>query len=581
MKMNWKCILGIVLTTSILACWACSDDGNGKKDPQPEVKGKLEVSTKGIDLKAEGGVTSFKVTAEGKDWAMEVIDESGKIEVTPKKGEVGVTEISVSAVKNETEDLRKAVLMIRLADKSDSVQVMVNQLGIITKYTRKTDSLALVSLFNALDGAKWSSVPSGGKMEGFGGPKVDVHYPWDLKKPLDAWYGVTLETVGDEMRVTGLKMPMAGAVGKIPEQLTHLRELESLEFPNAIEISGTFPEDIFRLTKCQRLIVREGGLLNVNLSDRIKEMTALKVFDLQGITMAMESVAKLYDVISLDSLSILTGAIAGELPAGISRLNHLKYLCLNNCSRISGLPDDLCQLEGLESLFLVGCSELERLPEQIGDLKHLKQFSLSSTPNVKSLPASFSQLTALEELDLRIMNLTGNADELFTQMKNLRILYAEHNQFTGTLDWLKGKALVELFMGDNKLKGELSIPDMFTGAITHLMLGNNGITGTLTGIGALKKLEVLSFAGCQLSGGLPPEMGQLSLQTGYLNDNNLEGNIPVELKDIMKEMTTPLSLTGNRLSGTLPREVAEAWLPQCANAICRQQPEYGFTDCEN
>lgn len=581
MKMNWKCILGIVLTTSLLACWACSDDGNEKKDPQPEVKGKLEVSTKSIDLKTEGEVTSFRVTAEGKDWTMEVIDESGKIEVTPKKGEVGVTEISVSAVKNETEDLRKAVLTIRLADKSDSVQVIVNQLGKITKYTRKTDSLALVTLFNALDGANWSSIPSGGKMQGFAGPKVDVHYPWDLKKPVDAWYGVTLETVGDEMRVTGLKMPMAGAAGKIPEQLTNLRELKSLEFPSAIKISGTFPEDIFRLTKLRRLIVRDGGLLDVNLSERIGEMTGLKVLYLQSVGMTMESVARLYDVTSLDSLSILTGAIAGELPAGISRLSHLRYLCLNNSSRISAFPDELCQMEGLEGLSLIGCSELERLPEQIGNLKRLKQLSLSSCPNVKSLPASFSQLTAMEELDIRMMKFSGNADELFTQMKNLRILNAGLNQFTGTLDWLKGKALVELSMNDNKLKGELSIPDMFTEAIIHLVIGGNEISGTLKGIGALKSLKVLSFADCRLNGGLPAEMAQLKLVNGYLDNNNLEGNIPVELKNIMKGMTLPLSLTGNRLSGTLPTEVAEAWLPQYANAFCSQQPGYGFTDCEN
>ena len=577
MKNNWKTILWVMMTVGMGLCWACSDDDK----PEPEGQSKLEISVKELGLKAEGEVATFMVTTEGKGWEMKVENPTGKIEVTPVKGEVGKTEISVSAGKNDMEDARQAVLTIRLTDGSDSAKVAVSQSGVALKLSRKTDSLALVALFNALDGANWKSIPSGGKMEGSSRTEKDINYPWELEKPMNEWHGVTLGQVGNEMRVTGLIFPLGGVAGKIPEQLIQLRELKSLEFMNAIKITGSFPEDIYRLTKCSRLLVRSGDLLNVTVSERMTGMTELKNLMFQNVSMKMEDFIRLYDLQSLDSLSIMTGAINGDMPAGVSRLKNLIYLCLNSCSRLTTLSDEVCQLEKLKELHISGCIELPGLPEQIGNLKKLEVLYLIGCKGIKTLPSSVNQLSALKMLHISAMGLTGDADQLFSGMKSLEIMFAPHNLFTGSLNWIKGKPLKTLYMQENKLKGVLNIPELFTENLEAVMLGDNEITGTLAGIGRLRNLGHFDVSDCQLDGEIPAELGQLPIYNGSVKGNNLTGNIPAALKDLMKNMGMPFFFTDNRLKGTLPREIVEAWLPHYASWVCRQQEGYGFSNCEN
>ncbi len=58
----------------------------------------------------------------------------------------------------------------------------------------------------------------------------------------------------------------------------------------------------------------------------------------------------------------------------------------------------------------------------------------------------------------------------------------------------------------------------------------------------------------QLSGEIPPELGNLSnLQGLYLSDNQLSGQIPSELGSLSS--LRPLAIDGNRLTGAIPPEL--------------------------
>ena len=62
--------------------------------------------------------------------------------------------------------------------------------GLILGYTRQTDSLALVAIYNASKGAEWAK------------------NKWDLTKPINEWNSVTVTND----RVTALKLTTSGTI---------------------------------------------------------------------------------------------------------------------------------------------------------------------------------------------------------------------------------------------------------------------------------------------------------------------------------------------------------------------------------
>ena len=66
--------------------------------------------------------------------------------------------------------------------------------------------------------------------------------------------------------------------------------------------------------------------------------------------------------------------------------------------------------------------------------------------------------------------------------------------------------------------------------------------------------KILRLAHNQLSGEIPPELGNLSNLTAlYLSDNQLSGEIPPELGNLSN--LTELHLSSNQLTGWIPPEV--------------------------
>ena len=76
-------------------------------------------------------------------------------------------------------------------------------------------------------------------------------------------------------------------------------------------------------------------------------------------------------------------------------------------------------------------------------------------------------------------------------------------------------------------------------------------------MGQLAKLEYLDLPLNQLSGKIPPELGNLTdLKQLLLNDNQLSGQIPPELGNLTGlERVSILDLSDNQLTGCVPPRV--------------------------
>ena len=86
----------------------------------------------------------------------------------------------------------------------------------IAQFTRQTDSLALVALYNSTDGANWTN-------------------KWDLSKPMNTWYGVDVYN----NRVTSLVLEDNNLVGTIPSLIGNLVNITQLNlFHNQLGDDG-------------------------------------------------------------------------------------------------------------------------------------------------------------------------------------------------------------------------------------------------------------------------------------------------------------------------------------------------------
>ncbi len=88
-----------------------------------------------------------------------------------------------------------------------------------------------------------------------------------------------------------------------------------------------------------------------------------------------------------------------------------------------------------------------------------------------------------------------------------------------------------------------------------LFLNGNQLSGSIPPeLGNLSNLDDLFLYDNLLSGRIPPELGNLaSLSYLYLNDNQLSGSIPQELGNLGGLQR--LLLAGNQLSGTIPAQL--------------------------
>ncbi|MBO7553219.1 MAG: hypothetical protein J6T82_04205, partial [Bacteroidaceae bacterium] len=143
-------------------------------------------------------------------------------------------------------------------------------------------------------------------------------------------------------------------------------------------------------------------------------------------------------------LDLSMNNLIGELPQSISKLKHLKRLCLaGNKDGITGsLPESLGELTDLEVLELNYCSLSGEIPACLGNLKHLHVLSLSDNELSGELPEELGNLD-LWAISLNGNNLTGGIPESFVNLSKCTTLLLTYNRMNGRASsaisaWLKG-----------------------------------------------------------------------------------------------------------------------------------------------
>jgi Leucine-rich repeat (LRR) protein len=288
----------------------------------------------------------------------------------------------------------------------------------VIDYCIKHDSLALVALYNATGGDKWT------------------HREGWLKEPIKNWWGITLSE--DGCNVNQISMVIDGArkignnlIGTIPVEIGNLSQLEGLNL-SFNHLTGTIPKEIGNLSE----------LINLSL-------------DYNNLTGNLP--LELFNLSKLEVLHLPANQLLGEIPKEIGNLQHLKILELWN-NQFSGL-----------------------IPPQIGDLTDLGNLSIYSNQFTGSIPPEIGNLTRLIWLDMGNNFLTGEIPQSFKALKRLRGLHLYNNKLSGTIPEEIGELtfLNEIGLDRNQFTGTISNSIFNLPDLNSLLFYSNRITGSI------------------------------------------------------------------------------------------------------
>ncbi|XP_048615895.1 LRR receptor-like serine/threonine-protein kinase GSO1 [Brassica napus] len=325
----------------------------------------------------------------------------------------------------------------------------------------------------------------------------------------------------------------------------------SFQHTHLLNITGPFPEFLFRLPKLRYVTIRDNhlsGPLPVNIGS----LSELVELDLEG------------------------NRLTGPIPSSISNLTRLTWLNLGGNGLSGTIPDVFKSMKELRLIDLSRNGLYGKLPPSMGSLAqtltslYLSQNNLSGT-----IPDYFSEFKALATFDLSRNRFTGVVPMSFAKLKSLFHLKLSHNLLTGPLpdlNPLNGIASLDLSYNKFHLKTipqwVTSSPSMYdlklvkcgikmnieewepvrTGLFYIVDLSKNDISGSparfLNQAGVLQEFQA---SGNKLRFDLGKLNFTKSLRILDLSRNLVYGKVPASVAGLRK-----LSLSQNNLCGKLP-----------------------------
>ncbi|XP_062076807.1 probable LRR receptor-like serine/threonine-protein kinase At3g47570 [Humulus lupulus] len=439
---------------------------------------------------------------------------------------------------------------------------------------------------------------------------LQVTSSWNESLHFCQWRGVTCDP-NHRKRVTELSLRSLSLKGFLSPSIGNLSFIRSIDlFNNSFQ--GEIPYQIGRLFRLQQIVL-EKNLLGGQIPTSLSNCSHLRVLNLGfnqfsgNIPSEIGSLSNLVQLTlvanklegsiplnlgnlsSLQELNISANNLDGNIPASLGHLKSLIHLGISK-NKLSGMvPQSIYNLSYLES-FIVSENQLHgffphnigstlpnirifriwgnqfsgRIPISFSNFSNLEEFDITSNNFVGGLPAIFGDFKKLMWVDITLTSLgSGKADDLdfltsFTNCTNLIYLQLQENNFGGVLPNSIGNlsATLEFFsVGGNQISGNIppSVGNLV--GLKGLGLYENRLTGAIpTTIGKLYNLVRLYLGSNELSGEIPSSFGNLTVLNNLaLNYNNLQGNIPSNLGNCRSLQL--LFLHNNFLNGSIPPNV--------------------------
>ena len=422
-----------------------------------------------------------------------------------------------------------------------------------TPVSSAEDREALVALYNATRGNNWGN-----------------DWNWLSDRPLSEWYGVATNTEG---RVTHLNLYFNDLSGEIPPELGNLGKLEVLSLTRN-DLSEEIPPELGNLVSLEALHLSDNQLSG-EIPPELGKLDSLEDLYLDRNQLIGKIPPDLGNLANLEALSLGINQLSGEISPELGNLANLAALGLNNNQLSGEIPQELGDLAKLEGLSL-GMNRLSgEIPPELGNLANLRWLNLNDNQLSGEIPPELGKLDSLGELDLANNHLSGEISPELGRLASLEGLDLSGNQLScvsaemepETAQVLASRLGLPVCGGPTPPPPTSSATDREVLAVLYQATGGRdwsdntnwlsdrplaewyGVT-----VNAEGRVTHLNLAGNQLSGEIPPELGNLAnLRWLHLADNRLSGEIPPELGNL--DSLGELHLANNHLSGEISPEL--------------------------
>jgi len=242
------------------------------------------------------------------------------------------------------------------ANQGSQFSALIQECEILT--CMDTDSMALVALYNATNGANWTNT-------------------WNLSQPVATWFGIETNSEGC-VRVVDLSDN--NLIGTIPAELGNLLSVEEISLKSN-QLSGSIPPEL-------------GNLLNL-------EYIHLATNELTG-----SIPPELGSLVNLEYFHLAWNDLTGSIPPELGNLVNLTDLFLYNNPLTGSIPPELGNLINLNNFFLYNCQFTGNIPPELGNLLNVNYFWIFNNQLTGNIPPELGNLTP-SNIRLDVNQLSG------------------------------------------------------------------------------------------------------------------------------------------------------------------------------
>jgi Leucine-rich repeat (LRR) protein len=299
---------------------------------------------------------------------------------------------------------------------------------------------------------------------------------------------------------------------------------------------------------------------------QLGNLTRLRVLNLSANKLEGEIPGSIGHCEALRAVDLRVNYLSGSIPASLGLLSKLSFLNISHNNMTGDIPMSFSNLTSLTNLSLWNNHLHGQIPSWLGNLTSLTHLELGQNGFTGHIPPDLGKMTNLFRFDVMDNKLEGSFPLSMFNISSITDFNIGFNQLSGSLPPDIGLKLPKLNVfatHQNQFKGPIPASLSNASGLTYLLLRGNQYYGLIPrDIGIQGHLRVFSLGYNVLQTKEPRDWDFLTsltncsnLQILDLEQNNLEGALPVTIANISKELKW-ITIGRNKIVGTIPSGLA-------------------------